>query len=380
MTGDPDSLPRATGPELQPTTERVGGGLSARMTAIATVVLLVGVVWLGVSGRSDQADPAASPAPTAAGEPAATALPRQASPPPVPTFTPDPMPGFGEIVLGDDAYGVTTWLGDRFYMAVLRESQAGHLRATMRLPFAELADAAELSLLQLWTRADRPALATIGTHQLEADWLVRSDEPYTAVLALVAAQTTSEDAPRLARQGYLLKVDVQPMGSYSYLVIDIELGRPLRRLPSIDDVAPAPRFEAHLTRDGRLLSMVGLGGRPPGVMTGHIILHDRYGRSPALTLYHYPDGESEAVPVIELELDTRLLRRGHPEGFAGRFTTDGGEADWVYRITPIGTGFGILLLIEVGRATESVFEGTARLIQITRGWSDYGQRSGAASR
>jgi hypothetical protein len=380
MTGGPDSLPRSTGPELQPTTERVDAGLPARMTAIATVVLLVGVVWLGVSGRSDQADPAASPAPTAAGQPAPTALPRQASPPPVPTFTPDPMSGFGEVMLGEDAYGVTTWLGDRFYMAVLRESQAGHLRATMRVPFAEFADAAELSLLQLWTRADRPALANIGSHQLQPNWLYASDEPYTALLSLVPSQTTSDDAPRLARQGYLLKVDVQPMGSYSYLIIGIEPGRPFRQPPLIEEAAPAPRFEAHLTGAGRLLAMVGLGGRPPATMTGHIVLHDRYGRSPVLTIYHHPDGESEAVPAIELELDTRLLRRGHPEGFAGRFTTDGGEADWQYRITPIGTGFGILLLIEVERATEAAFEGTARLIHITRRWSDYGQRSGAASR
>lgn len=365
-------------PQLEPSTERVGGGLAARGAAIAIGALLIGVVWLGVSGRSDEAVPAASAAPTAVAQPDSTPQPTIASP--RPTFAPDPIPGFGQIILGEDAYAVTAWLRDRFYMAVLRESESGHLRATMRVPFAEYAEPVELSLMQLWTRADRPALAAIGTHQLAADWLVSSDESYTALLALVTAQTASDDAPRLARRGYLLKVDIQPMGSYSYMVFDIELGRNGQRLPLRDEGEPAPRFEAHLTDDGRLLSMIGLGGQPPGVMTGHVMLYERYGRSPTLTLHHFPDEGDEAVAVVVLELDTRLLRRGHPERFTGRFRTDGGDQNWNYRITPIGTGFGVLLLLEVELVDRSALEGTARLLQVTRGWRDYGQRSAAAIR
>lgn len=350
-------------PQLEPPTERVGGGLSARMTALATGALLVGVVWLGVSGRSDQATPAASPVPTAVGQPIVTPDQRPATASPEPAFTPDPPLGFGEIVHGEDAYGITAWFNDRFYMVVLRESQDGHLRATMRLPFTQLAASTELSIIQLWTREDRPDLAAIGAHQLGPNWLVPSDAPYTALFDVTLAQTDRPDAPLLARHGYVLRVEVRPMDSYSDLVVDIQPGQFWHPLPLPEPAEPAPRFEAHLTGDGRLLSMVGLGARPPAVMTGHIILHDRYGRSPTLTLYHYPGEDDEAVSVFVLELDARLLRRGHPEGFAGRFSTDGGEANWDYRITPIGTGFGVLLVLEVELVDRPAVEGASGLLQ-----------------
>lgn len=350
-------------PRLQPAIQRTGGSVSARMAAAAIATLLIGVVWLGVSGRSGQVPPASSPVPSAVGQPETSPEPAPATPRPTPAYAADPIAGFGEIVHDEDAYGVTTWLRGRLYMRVLRELEEGHLWTSMRLPFGELAEGAELNIMQLWTDADRPAPALISNHPLQPHWLVDSSEPYTALFATVWPAPPSEEAPRLVRQGYLLKVEVQPMGSYSNLIVDIVTppsARPdwPRSLP--DSAEQPPHLEAHLeghpAGDRRLMSIVGLGGRPPGVMTAHVLLHDRFGREPSLTLYHYPShpADGDAIAVVELGLDVQRLRRGHPEQLVGEFkllSSDGNETGWQYRITPIGTGSGVLLLIEAERTS-----------------------------
>jgi len=218
-------------------TERLGGGVSARLVAVASVGLLLGVVWLGVSGRT--APPASTPEPAAAiGSPvAATATPAPSGPTaatPRPDRTPivrgglpaDTIPHASRRLgpLGEDAFAITFWLEGRFYLNVLREQESGRLKAVTRVPlYSDMGDTS-MQIIQLWTRDDRPPLAEIADYELPLSALLTGPTPGTLLEVVREARPLRQLAPRLVRRGYELTVGTDVRRDHAYLLFDLTMG------------------------------------------------------------------------------------------------------------------------------------------------------------
>ena len=246
-------------------TERLGGGVSARLVAVASVGLLMGVVWLGASGRT--ALPASTPQPAAAiGLPvAATATPAPSdstAATPRPERTPivrgevpaDTIPlvsrRFGP--LGEDAFAITFWLEGRFYLNVLREQESGRLKAVTRVPlYAEMGDTS-MQIIQLWTRDDRPPLAEIADFEVPLGELVTGPTAVTLLEVVREARPRRQQAPRLVRRGYALTVGTDVRQDHAYLLFDLTIGG-------------APSAESATDRFARITEgWTDLGQRLPG--------------------------------------------------------------------------------------------------------------------
>lgn len=268
-------------------TERLrGGGISARLVAVAATGLLLAVVWLGVAGRS--ATPVATPPPAAAVSPlpGAAATPPPSSPTPAALRTSAPTPAaaveqpidsvpraiprrFGP--LGEDAFAVTFWLEGRFYMNVLREQESGQLKAVTRVPlYAEMGNIS-VQIIQLWTRDDRPPLAEIADYELPLGELLTGPRPGVLLDVDREARPRRKQAPRLIRTGYALTVGADVRRDHAYLQFDLTIGGPQhgeRRLPG-----RAPYDDAVMGQRGTqppLIVLVAQPGTPRGTeVLGH---------------------------------------------------------------------------------------------------------------
>ncbi len=254
-----------SGTPLQPVTQRTGGGVSARVVALVGVAALLGLVWLGASDQPSE------PAATDALAAFATPTPSASEPSPEPTLSPsiDPSPapqpsstrpgtgsGGGVIPLrygplGEDAFAVTVWLRERFYMSVLREDESGHLAAVMRLPLFNDMPKTRLQLIQLWTRDDRPPLAEVADYRIDLGLLLDDAQAQWVLIDSTRnPRPRRANAPRLIREGYQLQVTTQVKPDHALLLFHVRVGdAPLRRMTEGwsdygqrggDTVAPSP--------------------------------------------------------------------------------------------------------------------------------------------
>ena len=222
-------------------TERLGGGVSARVVAVASMGLLLAVAWLGVAGRSAQ--PASTPpaaaaidsplAATATPAPSGTAPPFPAASAPTPAVASEQPIRSAPLViprrfgpLGEDAFAVTFWLEGRFYMNVLREQESGQLKAVTRVPLLPEIGDTPMQIIQLWTRDDRPPLAEIADYELPLGELLTGPRRGNLLEVELEARPRRQHAPRLIRTGYVLTVGRDVRRDHAYLMFDMTLGGP----------------------------------------------------------------------------------------------------------------------------------------------------------
>ena len=169
----------------------------------------------------------------------------------------------------------------------------------------------------------------------------------------------SDEVVRLERRidgvrRWRYRVTLQDLGSdIALLAVELQPAGPMVIGDEPDNVTSQPRFEAHLLNEDRLTGLVRLGGSPPGTLTAHVIAHERDGQSPRVDLVAV--GRTDVEVVASHNFQMRQLRRGYPEELVGQFrlsATGGGEETWQYRITPHGTGSGVMLLVEARRLAD----------------------------
>lgn len=206
-------------------TERVGGGLSARLIAVAVAGVLVAVAWIGAAGRpaapsvatqGPVANPgpvaeaprveAATPAPSLGGDmariPHATDRPRnhEAGDTPDPNMLPEPVDGF-----------VVTGLAGGFpFRTPLREVQPGVLTGQFWLPDRPLDDGLNCELAQLWSTVARRQTTPLGSWDLSLLELASNHRAgRETATAEVGAKPRKLWAPRPIRTGYTFQVTVR---------------------------------------------------------------------------------------------------------------------------------------------------------------------------
>jgi hypothetical protein len=146
--------------------------------------------------------------------------------------------------LGQDAFAVTAWVNDRFYMSVLRGETPGHLGAVMRLPLYGEMPSTTLQVIQLWTRDDRPPLAEVAAYDLALDELLGEAVPEVLLSVERKAKPRKARAPRLIREGYALTVRTDVRRDHAFLLFEMVVG---------DAEAPGGGSErlVRITRDWR---------------------------------------------------------------------------------------------------------------------------------
>jgi hypothetical protein len=270
---------------LQPLTGRTGGGLSARVAAIAAIGVLAAFIWAGLSGREPGDEVSASPTPPlvvvarpspAATEPvtepepasqptpaARTAAPSPPASHPLPAdSTPLVLP-FRPGPLGEDAFAVALWLEGRFYMSVLGEESPGNLAAAMRLPLYSEMPTTTIQLIQLWTREDRPPLAEIADYEIDLAALRAEPAPDTLLEAGADPRPRRSKAPRLVREGYELHVTSDVRRDHAYLLVRVRIGGAPPVEAASDRLARITRGWYDYGRRDRLL-VPGTGGSDEG--------------------------------------------------------------------------------------------------------------------
>lgn len=250
-------------PELRPATERVRGGLSARLIGFVALAALLSVAWFGLSGRSDPLPPVTSPTTSAAAiaapPPSASRRPGPSHDAPAPGSTRErllsparstgprlpPQRGLG---LGDDFFAVTLVIEERVHFVLLHEQTPGELSGDIRLRFATAPVSGELELVQLWTRDERPNFVPIATYELVLPAFERGSEATNVVLeAQQKPRKKAREAPRLVRAGYRVTVRTETRRDRALLFVEIkspaETSASSPRLPLIVLVAHhgAPR-------------------------------------------------------------------------------------------------------------------------------------------
>jgi len=205
-------------------TTRVSGGPSPRIFALAVAIALVGVVYLGLSGRPG--DPAASrsPQPTQATPIVAAAGP---------TALPARSTRVEELVPGDSGQrpnpylGTSLRVGSDHSLAVLRELSPGYLYAAYRIPFPRPARQATLEVAKIG--ADNESFERFGRWSISLDPLAPETRLAGTVLdtahAPVRAAIADTEAPTLLRNGYRIRVRVESRLSFGVLVVEIREGR-----------------------------------------------------------------------------------------------------------------------------------------------------------
>jgi hypothetical protein len=234
-------------PPSQPTTTRIGGGGSAHLAAIGVVVVLLGLAWVGWSGRPAVPGAGASPQPGAE-----ASAPPTATDPPLTVgggLTPGSpgsggMPYLGEgpdrprIHLEQDVYGFTATIDGRRYFAVLQETGSDRFTATIRVPFRRPRDTPSVQLHQLWTRAERTNYAYLGSWPLPLEAMDTNVRGTGTVLEVqVGARPQARGQALLVRRGFTLEVGLYSELLFAVLEVDVRL---------------LPRIARRLGEDGRL--------------------------------------------------------------------------------------------------------------------------------
>ncbi len=216
----------------------ISGRRPAVVAAIVVVGVLVAMVWVGMSGRTNPkpapslpavADvPTADPPATPAATPRATCC--------APDVAPDPST---TPAVPADIYGASLQMGDAMSTIVLREVEPGHLFGRMRLTLP-ISESDGTFLFQHFS-----AQTVIGQPVPIADWPINlealaADSPlFTAVNATLPARRTIPNASRPVERGYRLTVTGQRRGAEGELTVDVKIG-PNRQLQGNDGILGWP--------------------------------------------------------------------------------------------------------------------------------------------
>ncbi|HUG47529.1 MAG TPA: hypothetical protein VMP67_03855 [Candidatus Limnocylindria bacterium] len=115
-------------------------------------------------------------------------------------------------------------LNGHYFLDVLRPEAPGLLTAVVRVPlFGEL-PTTPIQILQLWTREDRPALATVANYELMLGELLADSPPPLLLDALADPHPRRRSAPRLVRLGYRLIVTTDVRTDHALLHFRMAVG------------------------------------------------------------------------------------------------------------------------------------------------------------
>jgi hypothetical protein len=259
---------------LQPVSHsgRLGGGGSARLIALAVVVVLGGFIAIGVMGRGPAAPPVAeaprTPLPTGA-----TSVTSPSHPPasPTPAATPSPFGAVERITASSPAPGSS---GDRLaavleaagtmHMALLERTGSGQWVATYLVPYPRPALEGRLVLTQVNAPAGTSRL-TLGRWPISFEPMTPEWERAGVVLDAVEPATDNPGAHPLASDGYHIVVVASSRLYYGLLTVYVE------RQPTIElDESYVVELSA-----GQFATGVALANIRPGRYSGVLLIPDR---------------------------------------------------------------------------------------------------------
>jgi hypothetical protein len=203
-----------------PEVTRVRGGGSARIGAVVVAVVLVGIVWVGISGRpapGPVAVVATGSAQAAQAAPTSTQLP--ILPFPTPVTTPPPTPGPGET------YGASLAIGNIRYVTILSELEPGHLTGELHFPSPPRLPTGTFAFSELWKDGHVDAAVAINEWAVDLAALATATRtPAAMVAAIVPAQNALLEVPSPVTRGYSITVDGTNDLLFSRMSIEVLLG------------------------------------------------------------------------------------------------------------------------------------------------------------
>ena len=219
----PDPAERAP----RPVTTPLGGGLSARLTALLVAGALVAVMWIGMSDRST---PPAVPIPIAQARPStAPATGSAPEPSPAADVSPSPLATPRPTATPSDRYVATGTIGGEVFRAPLDEIKDGHLTGQYWLRDRPQGDDLAYEIVQLekvepWNFSQ---VATVGawSHSL-AELAANHRGGVEPVTARIQARPGWWGGPRPIRRGYELRVSVRlTFDDVAVVYFDMQLGK-----------------------------------------------------------------------------------------------------------------------------------------------------------
>ena len=229
MTGPRDREPV---PEL--TTTRVGGSSRACVTALVAAVVLVGVVYVGLSGRTDSGPLTASvpqPSPVAL-RPTPTRRPER-TPGPITTIEqirdPDARPQYQYL-------GTALILGGQEFIAALDQQTPTYFYGLYGIPLGWTADSGTLELAQMTSSVSHDTMDRLGQWDLSLEAVVSTpmgNLVLDAVQPPAPSTVGTSAASTIALHGYRITARLEHQSDFDLLAIEVHVGSdPL--LPSED--------------------------------------------------------------------------------------------------------------------------------------------------
>ncbi len=265
MSAPPDPTPELT-------TTRLGGGRSARLVGVGVAVLLVAVVYVGVSGQGARMpDPSndATVTPPAMGVPAALTPAPNADASPAPPAIVGSYPGATQVSDREGAtrtsrtLGVALTIGGRLSLATLDEFEPRHYHTAYHVPLPVPAAQGTLLLLDVayWPPDDNP----YATWSLPLSVFDVDSPPGDVLLDTTHAPQpdSKSSAQMLAQNGYRMQVTGERNANGGQMNIDLTIGS--------DPVWPPDNYELLATDGNHHLTSHGeeVG---PGMVRGRIEL------------------------------------------------------------------------------------------------------------
>ena len=214
----------------------IAGRRPAVGAAIVVIGVLVAMVWVGMSGRTNPnpvpSFPAVADIPTADPPETPAANPRA-----TPVASAEPAEGPSREV--GDIFGVYAVLGDFQFATILSESEPGHLVGRLRVPLPPPASEGTFAFQQ-FSSEDLPGRSVpIADWPINVDALEGDGSEFFAVNAELPARRTIVDAPRPVQNGYRLTVVGERNGDQGELTIHVRIG-PYRQLEGNDGILAWP--------------------------------------------------------------------------------------------------------------------------------------------
>ncbi len=233
-----------SGPAPRPVVAGVRGGIGARLAAIATAVALIGVVWVGTSGKP-AATPVPSPVPLArvssTGTPQAriTARPTAAaSASPVVLRPPQaPTPAPTSVLDGDQALVATGSVGDESFELAFTEARPGVFVAEHWTHSPPTSDVLEFEITDVRRRPGLGRTSSVGGWSISLAELAGNARAGTSVLTATApARPRLTRAPLPVRRGFALEVSVRlAFQEVAVVYLRIRVGEKVRNQVQGDD-------------------------------------------------------------------------------------------------------------------------------------------------
>lgn len=220
MTGPRDREPV---PEL--TTTRVGGSGRARLIALGAGVVLVGVVYVGLSGRTDGGPLTASVPPPSlvALRPTPTRGPERTSGPLTTVQQirdPDARPQYQYL-------GTALILGGQEFIAALDQQTPTYFYGVYGIPLDWTADSGTLELAQMTSSVSHDTMDRLGQWDLSLEAVVSTpmgNVVLDAVQPPMPSTVATSDASPIALHGYRITARLEHQSDFDLLAIEVHVG------------------------------------------------------------------------------------------------------------------------------------------------------------